>query len=80
MIGLQNGNPTYVLETDTTLKVCISINNAIVLDIPINVQFEAISGTAKSKSINMHICIFSSLIIILSELRTVRMFNSAISL
>ncbi|KAL5516904.1 hypothetical protein EMCRGX_G002348 [Ephydatia muelleri] len=51
MIGLQNGNPTYVLETDTTLKVCISINNAIVLDIPINVQFEAISGTAKTVTI-----------------------------
>eukprot|EP00731_Ephydatia_muelleri_P037226 Em0422g2a len=46
LIGLRNGNPTTTPETDTMLSVCIALTNAAILDIPINVDFEAISGTA----------------------------------
>lgn len=35
----------------TTLSVCSAINNGMVLDIPISVNFEALSGTATRKSI-----------------------------
>ncbi|KAL5516874.1 hypothetical protein EMCRGX_G002306 [Ephydatia muelleri] len=49
LIGLRNGNPTTTPETDTMLSVCIALTNAAILDIPINVDFEAISGTATSK-------------------------------
>eukprot|EP00731_Ephydatia_muelleri_P002078 Em0001g2078a len=49
LIGLRNGNPTTTPETDTMLSVCIALTNAVILDIPINVDFEAISGTATSK-------------------------------
>ena len=49
-IGLQP-SPSSTTEMSTTLSVCIAINNGVVLDIPISVNFEAVSGTATCKTI-----------------------------
>ena len=57
LIGLQDGNPTANYEQEATLSICIAIKNAVVLDVPIIVKFEAISGTATRKKLSHAISI-----------------------